>query len=380
MSELFEKKKQILKNVTEHVDNGRMPIISYAQTWAIAYAGGTAAECLKDCEREIELYGKHLKDMYFDGVFLFGLNRPLSIYQGLGFEPYFISSDGITLQCSAETKMIANDELDQFIASPKRYLIETGIARRYPNLRSGDAAALLANSLAAFMEFGERGNSRAEALKTVYETPYATDPYNLISSALDVYNLYRGFRDAYMDIRRRPKQVLDACEAINQHLLFPKASSYERTPWISSPIMAGHYLGPKLFKTFMWPSYKKLLCAYTERGAAIAICMEGKWGKESYELLNELPKGCLIAFVENDDFDEVQRTIGDKVSLGYPFPMALLKTGTPKQIKDTAKRIIDRIGTTGTFMALDKALLTKSDAKPENYAALSEVCHTYTTK
>ena len=377
MNKQYDEKVKLLMDVANHVPTKRMPMISMAQTWAISYAGKTMDDCMVSLEKEIEIYGKHLLDMPFDGVFIFGVNRPLKAYKKLGFAPYFVSPDGITLQSSDKTAIIMDDELDRFIADPNKFLREVAIARRYPELMKDSPVDVeaLKDALKEVMAFATAGAKRDKALKKTYKTPALTGGIPT-SPPFDQYLCYRGFRTALTDLRRRPEKVKEACEAMIP-LFAATEKKYPEFPWVMSPVVGATYLNPKQFEEIFWPSYKKVLDSYIERGAKVFVALEGKWGKEKYAFFNEFPKNSIIAFVEDDDPFEAKEIIGDKCAINYPFPVSLLKNGTKEEVIDHAKSVIDRIGTTGVYFNTDKALISPNDIKPENYRALAEFCQEY---
>jgi len=67
----------LIKRAANHEKTERIPTLSMAQTWAISYAGETAASTFTSVEKEFDVYSKHLHDIPFDGICLFGMNRPI---------------------------------------------------------------------------------------------------------------------------------------------------------------------------------------------------------------------------------------------------------------------------------------------------------------
>lgn len=377
MNNLFMEKTQLFTNLANHVENKHMPVVSMAQTWAISYAGRTLAECLESLDTEIEIYGKHLLDMNFDGVFIFGVNRPLNAYKDLGFAPYFISPDGVTLQASDSTAIVKEDELDRFIADPSKFLREVAIARRYPELMKDSPTDInaLKSALQGVIAFSTANETRFKALKETYKTPALCGGIPT-SPPFDQYLCYRGFREALIDVRRNPNKVKEACEAMLPFFMATE-EKYPEFPWVMSPVVGATYLSPKQFEDVFWPTYKKVLDSYIDRGAKVLVFMESKWEKEKYAFLNDFKKDSIIAFAEDDEPFEVKKIIGDNCAVGYPFPIELLKNGTKEKVIDHAKSIIDKIGTKGVFLSTDKALMSPGDINPDNYKALCDFCHEY---
>ncbi len=376
MANLYQQKIDTMNKVMNHVDVGRVPILSPAQTWAISYAGKTAQECKEDPHIECEIYGKYMQDMYFDGTPIFGISRPLNATNGLGFDPYFISHDGVTLQCASELEIINDDEIDRFLANPNDFFRQVALPRRFPALQQDapETAKLLVNSIKAMMEFTGREKIKIKYLKKHVGTPMVCGSLPVFSP-LEQWVMYRGYTKGLGDLRRRPEKVLEACEKLLP-IVSAQKGKHKPFPWLYNPIVIATYLNPKQFEKFFWPFYKRMCMEYINDGGKILAHLEGKWG-DKVEYFNEFPANTVAVLLEGDDFDEVYSKIGQKVAVGYPFPGHLLRDGTPEQVRAEAKRIIDKIGTKGVFLTAEKCLLSPSDAKPENLAALCEVSRDY---
>lgn len=380
MGKVYDEKVAVLRKTADHEETGRMPIISVANTWAVAYAGHKTAECLESSEKQIEIFGKILKDMYFDGTFGFGLGRPLKLYEPLGFGSYFISGDGISMQSVADTAIFRNiEEVRRFILDPMKFLKEIGTARRYPALMqdSPDDLSALKKSFQLFLGGLTESAEKEKALRDVYETPDVISG-GIAGVPFDQYLRYRGLRESLIDLRRHPQEVQEACEVIASMQMFtPAKENYEDFPWILSNSIGITFLNPVQFEKFVVPTYSKVLDRFISRGARIFVGMEKVWGREKYQFLNSFPAHSIIASVEGDDPVQVQKDIGDKVALCYPFPNDLIRNGTPDEVVKEAEMIVHKMGTRGMYMFLERALLCPGDAKAENYRALSEFCRDY---
>ncbi len=377
MANLYQQKITTMNNVMNHVDNGRVPILSPAQTWAIAYAGRTAQECKEDAHKECEIYGKYLEDMYFDGTPIFGISRPLNATNGLGFDPYFISADGVSLQCASNLEIINDDEIDRFLENPYEFFRQVALPRRYPALQQDtpQTEQLLVNSIKAMMEFTNREKIKIKYLKKHGgQTPMVCGSLPVFSP-LEQYVMYRGFTKGLGDMRRRPEKVLEACEKLLP-IVSAQKGKHKPFPWLYNPIVIATYLNMKQFEKFFWPFYKRMCDEYINDGGKILAHLEGSWGAK-VEYFNEFPANTVTVLLEEDNYEEVVKKIGDKVAVGYPFPIHLLRNGTVEEVRTEAKRIIDKIGTKGTFFTAEKCLISASDARPENLAALCEVSRDY---
>ena len=163
-----------------------------AQTWAIAYAGSNAEDCFSSTEREFEVYAKHLKDFDFDGTALFGMNRPLPMYESLGYSPFFFSKDGISIQ-HMDNCILPDEEIDEYIENPVLYLRNKALYRRYPALQQDfpkDIEAL-GNALGLMFAHKQKTDSIPGYLREHVGTPLLNG--DLMEPALDRYVCYRSF-------------------------------------------------------------------------------------------------------------------------------------------------------------------------------------------
>ncbi len=371
----YDKKLALLKATANHEKTGKVPVLSMAQTWAIAYAGTTAEDAFSSVEREIEVYGKLLEDIDYDATCLFGMNRPLAMYESMGYSPFFISRDGITLQ-HEDNCILEENELDEYTENPLRFLRNKALYRRYPALQQefpGDVQAL-GNALQLMIANKAKTDSLPGILRERYGTPMVCG--QLMEPALDRYICYRSFAKGMTDLRRRPEKVLAALEA-TYSIVEPGPMPMEAFPWVFLPVVTVTYLNRKYFETFFWPTAKRMMDRIIELGGKIAIAMEGKWA-HVYDYLLEYPKGSVIAFVESDDMIQAKRDIGHKVALCGGMPLQLLKTGSKQQNIDHIKHIIDECGREGIMLTQEQGLLSPNDVKAENLRAVVDFVHEYT--
>jgi uroporphyrinogen-III decarboxylase len=95
------------------------------------------------------------------------------------------------------------------------------------------------------------------------------------------------------------------------------------------------------------------------------------------EYLKELPKGKTIAWLDKTDIFKAKEEIGDRICLKGNIPASLFIAGTPAQMEEYCKKLIDIVGEGGGFI-MDGALSGIPDeAKPENVRAMTEAVFKY---
>ncbi len=374
--EMHDEKAEVIQKAANLEATPRVPVLSMAQTWAVAYAG-EETEKLLDAgpEKEFEAYAKHLHDFYFDGVILFGMNRPIRAYETLGWSPFFISGDKISIQ-AYDYSSLPEDEIQEYIADPFAFIRDKMLPRRFPNLRKPfpqnmEALGASAQKLMAFVE--KNGQAPGYLRDNVGVPLVAAD---LVEPAFDRYIGYRGWKDGMIDLRAREDEVLEALEA-TYPVVAPAPGPRTPFPWAFFPITSVTYLNRKNFEKFFWPTFKRSADAIIDAGGKVLIAMEGNWA-HVYDMLLDFPKGSIVAFVENDDFIQTKKDIGSKVSLVGGLDTLLLRNGTIDENIDAVKKVLDGCGNEGIMLCTGKALLSPGDVNPDNMRAVNEFIRDYT--
>ncbi|MBW2370146.1 MAG: uroporphyrinogen-III decarboxylase, partial [Deltaproteobacteria bacterium] len=96
--------------------------------------------------------------------------------------------------------------------------------------------------------------------------------------------------------------------------------------------------------------------------------------------LKELPKGkCIAQFDNATDIFKAKEVLRDHVCIMGDVPAALLTIGTPLEVSNYCKKLIDGVGEGGGFI-LGVACSVPVDAKFENLKAMLDTAKTYETR
>lgn len=367
---LYEEKLNRIKTTCNLTEPDKVPLVSMIQTYAVAYAGGNTRDCIYDSDVEFNTFRKYLEDFYFDGTFLFGINRPVKMYETLGDSMFFVAKDGITLQ-HKDNCLLEDDEIEEYIENPILFLRNKALPKRYPELRKPFPENLqaLGGALQEMLKFKQKNEQLPERLKQEMGMPLVST--DIAEPALDRYIGYRSFTKGMSDFRRRPEQVLRAVEA-TYPLVAPAPMPLPDFPYIFMPVVTTNYMSRAQFDKFFWPTCKRHILKYIELGAKVIIAFEGKCS-HVYDCLLELPKGSVILIIEDSDMVQAKKDIGHHVTICGGLPIQLLKDGTPQQCVDQVKRMIQECASGGGFMlTMDKAPLSANDVNPENLRAVTE--------
>jgi len=130
------------------------------------------------------------------------------------------------------------------------------------------------------------------------------------------------------------------------------------------------FLSPKAYRTFFWPTLKKIIEDLYADGHQVLFYAEGDWNL-NLDCTAELPDRSIIYHVDRGDIFEVHERVGDKFCLSGGLPNDLLAFGTPDEVRAHCKRLIDEVASDGGYI-MDAGAIIQQDAKVENIKAMTE--------
>lgn len=373
-----EQRSEMVKKAIMGEKPERVPVISKAEpSYAIQYAGYDLKTALWDPELIVKATDKMYTDIYCDA----GGNMPrFPLVYKTNSSRAFVPRDVDDFVQHPEVTGLLSEEYDAYIKDPFKCIVDTVIPRLYPDLAADGVNGSL-NFLRAMIS-DNQVKSQYLAGSAAIEKKHGI--INIRRGAIEapfdfVADLLRGFTGISMDIRRDPGRLQAAVEATAPlmyrlgKILNPNPGTI---PSIFIPLHMPSYMRTKDFEKLYWPTFKKLVCDLVEDGYTLQIFFEKNWTRY-YEFLQELPRG-VIAYFEEDDLGVAKEKIGDTLCLMGNYPITMLRLNTKQECIDKAKEILDKAAPGGGYMfCMDKSILTLSDAKPENLIAVSEFVHEY---
>ena len=374
----YEEKKKRLQDACALMEPDRIPIMISNGTWSFAYAKVKIADVLHDNRKMAEAALQFCEDIYTDTYFSAAVSAPLLIYEVL--DPphplYGLTEDGYSFehyQANEEFGGMLPEEYPEMTADLRKYILNVICPRRFPCLaepypvnyenmkKAYDAAMQYITSMAA------NGN-------------YAKEKYGLPAlgtgiafAPLDyLFDYLRGFKGIMMDMRRRPEEVLGACEAIEAYEENLYLSTAKKGDFIQYPLHIAPFLGPKNFKKFYWPTFKKIIDTTIEKTGHAMMALEGDWTPYMDYLL-EFPKGSLVGSVDQGDIFSIKKKYGSHMTLMGGLSCNVISFGTRDDCITLTRKLIDECGSGGGFiMTTDKVLQFANDLNVENYQAVTE--------
>ncbi len=178
-------------------------------------------------------------------------------------------------------------------------------------------------------------------------------PFDVISDFL------RGLKGATLDMYRYPDKLLAVEGKILPLLLgapgadigISRSGSMPGGTLGFSPLHRGSdgFMSVKNFEKFYWPGLKAVILDMIKRGIIPFMFFEGTWDQR-LEYLADLPKGKILGWFDRTNLFRAKEIIGNTMCICGDMPSSLLQTGTPQQVKDYAKKLIDVVGKGGGFI------------------------------
>jgi hypothetical protein len=198
-------------------------------------------------------------------------------------------------------------------------------------------------------------------------------PYDYLGDYL------RGTRGIMLDLYRRPDKVLEAMEKLQPFIIEGATTMARATggPFIFMPMHKGldGFMSPDQFKTFFWPPLKRVLLTLIDEGLTPLILWEGDCTSR-LETIGDIPPGKVIYWLERTDIFRAKEILGDRVCLEGNVPASLLCVGSPVEVEDYCRKLIERVGKGGGFI-MDGGTGIPDEAKPENVRAMVDTTKKY---
>ena len=385
----------------------RVPITLLPSMFPFAHAGMTVQEAMYDYDKCAAAFKKFILEFKPDMHIGAAQAGPGKFYEILDYKLYKWPGHGVapehSYQC-VEAEYMKAGEYDLLITDPSFYFRNFYLPRVFgalegftmlPPLTSileiyGVAFNFIPYALppvqGTFKALFEAG---AEALKWAMVIGglngelaslgfpnilggFTKAPFDTIGDTL------RGTRGIIMDMYRQPDKLLQALEAMTPIMIGMGVGAAQQTgnPQIFMPLHKGAdgFLSDEQFKKFYWPTFKAVLLGLIEGGCIPFPALEGHWGSR-LEIIQDIPKGKTMWMVDQTDMAKAKETLGKNACLIGNVSSSMLKLGTPQDVRDYAKKLIDTAGKGGGFIMSNGAFF--DEAKPENVKAMVEFTKEY---
>jgi len=369
----------------------RIPIRPFVAEFTARYAGFTCQDVAHDYRLAFEAARKCAADFDWDAVVGNMVYVWTGLAQAIGLKYYGIPGVDVPTDTGFQYRepppdeaYMKSDEYDQLIEDPTGFLFNVWLPRVSTDVSAIDESTSFRNNLSFlkggmgmlsyFLAFGGQN----ELLKR--ECGVVSAISGILKAPMDIIaDKLRGYVGLCMDLMEQPDKVLAACQALMPHLLHNALAGGD--PEKNVPIAIWMHRGcvpfisHKHFETIYWPTLKPIVESIWAAGHQVLFYAEGNWDHH-LESFAELPDGSIVYHVDQGDIFKVHKAIGHKFCLSGGIDNVLLSYGTPDEVRDCCKKVIDGVAGDGGYI-MDASAIIQNDAKTENIAAMTDFVHEY---
>jgi hypothetical protein len=197
-------------------------------------------------------------------------------------------------------------------------------------------------------------------------------PFDVLSDS------FRGTTALMMDLYRRPDKVLEAMERLVRPMVEwgVRGAKANGNPMVFIPLHKGAdgFMSDEQFRKFYWPTLKAVMYGLAEAGCVPACFVEGGYNQRLEHLTETRDIRCMYLF-DRTDMAKARKILGGKVCIAGGFPISLILTGTPDQVRDETRKLIDSAaGDKGYILSIGCAM---DEAKADTLKAFIETGKQY---
>jgi uroporphyrinogen-III decarboxylase len=395
--QLYQEREKRYTDVIQLKTPDRVPVICFFGYFAAKYTGVTVKEAMHDYDKMMAAGLKTMAEFQpdaFDNPFPIRFLGP--ILEALDYKQLKWAGHGVGVMSSyqfVEGEYMKAQEYDDFLFDLTDYTIRTYWPRIFGALEPFKTLPPMHQTISYYMgllNFAALGtpeivgalkalsNAAAEAQKIIKGALVFSEEMKKIGippsygasthAPFDtISDFFRGTRGTMVDMYRNPDKLLEAIDKIFPIMVRLAVSGAKRTgvPRVFIPLHKGpeFFMSLDQFKTFYWPSFRKLMLALIDEGLVPCPLFEGDYTSR-LEIIADIPKGKACYAFESTDIFKAKEVLGGHVCIRGNVPLSLLVAGTPDDVRDHCKKLIDRVGKGGGYIMDASTIL--DDAKPEN--------------
>jgi len=391
MEQLYQQRLRRYVTAMRNEKPDMVPIRPFVAEYTAVYAGYTIQEITHDFEKAFAAARKCAADFDWDAAVpnmvygWSGLVKAISLKYyacpGIELPP---ETPFQYLEPPEEEAWMQPDEYDELVRDPTAYLYNVWLPRVAEDISPMGQPTSYRNNLALvrggmamlqyFTAFGTQiARMRSESGTVSALSGILKAPFDIIADKL------RGYKGLCTDLFRQPEKVEAAVEAMAPHLLHVAASGAdpERNVPVGFWMHRGcvPFLSLEQFERFYWPTLKWIIEELWKQGIQTLFYAEGEWNP-NLKYIAELPAGSIVYHVDRGDILEVHRTLGEKFCISGGIPNDLLAFGTPQEVREYCRKVIDGVARDGGYI-MDASAIMQDDTKTENLRAMTEATREY---
>lgn len=385
---LTQERIQLFRDAANFKKTKRIPHLSAAVTWKVFDADKSLSEALTNYSTMEQCVRQFLDNYKVDACLDIGIRNQFGVTEAFGSNGYYYYTDeavGIHDHafCTVET-------LGDYLENPDKYIWEKVLPEKFGEDWDKKDLSVWKKAFKAYMDY-TKFIIRMGGVCKEYGIP-SMAPNNPMKGQIQFgieeleANLL-GIKQLSVSLRRNASEIEAFCRKWDEEHINPiiekvknsKGQNFKYCFDASLMMLAHNIMGPKQFETFYWPSLKKLLDAYEEKGMNVRVFTEGSILRYA-DYFKDYKKGTLTFHIEQDDPFEVRKALPNVAIMGG-MTTDMLSNSTAEECVEYTKKLCDELGKDGGFILSENKMLSfKNDAKSENMKAVCEFLNDYEVK
>ncbi len=198
------------------------------------------------------------------------------------------------------------------------------------------------------------------------------------STVFDILSTFRGATNFMKDLYRHKDKIIEICDKYTDDFIlmgeYGISQSQGKTILVGGARASADFMSIKMFEEMFWPYFKKTVTRYVNDGFIVQMHMDTDW-TDRLHYFKELPKGKLYLHIdERTDIFKAKEILGDHLCIQGNIKPSMFRLGTPNQIEEVTKKIIDGCADGGGLFVGSEI---PDNAKLENVKAMIDTCKTY---
>jgi len=387
----------------------RMPTAMFCTFWLAKYGGVSCRQLMYDYDKTKEIGERAITEFEPDVYHPWMLTVPVGpALEALDYKQLSWPGHGVGDSQPyqyLDREYMKPEEYDEFIADPTGFYLRKYLPRvagafegfeEFPDLPGQHYFRLIG----AVRSFGQP-KMRA-ALERILKASEEVDrfisehgaftrrmaslgfPTHHIATSASPYDLvadyFRGATGMMKDLYRNKDKLLElvdkACVFLTRNTIsWSKASGH---PIVFIPLhwAADPFMSDAQFKTFWWPSFRKMMINLIDAGIIPMPWWEADCTKR-LEVIRDIPPGKCIYWFERTDMVKAFDVLGDVVALRGNIPASVMTTGTPADVDAAVRHLADNVFQKGGKLILDGANGISDETPVDNVRAMFAAARKY---
>jgi len=384
----------------------RVPVMLPAANLPAFYAGGNLKKVMYDYDEMKRAWRKFLYEFEMDTFMGPGLVLPGKVLDGVDFKLHVWPGHGLPDDAETyqfvESEIMRADEYDALIRDPSDFWLRIFLPRAVGALKPLETLPQLTpmvgipvfyfiqygrpeiqEALKALMEAGKEGMKwqkevmefSLEALEAGFPSLWgglSGAPFDMIGDFL------RGTQGIILDMYRQPDKIIEAMERMVPIVVDEAVASANASgcPVIIMPLHKGDdtFMSDEQYEKFYWPTLREVMMGMINEGLIPMPFAEGRYNRR-LEVIKDLPRGSAVWWFDQTDMANAKKILGDTICIAGNIPVSTLRTGTPQDVKEVCRQLIEVCAPGGGYILTGGAALDKGN--PDNLRAVTEAAKEY---